>query len=245
MRRVLFRVGGVSVYSYPAMLYCGIVLGIYAQLYAAGTIGLEPRRTLAATSILLMSALLGARLLFVLAHLAFYRAHPRRVFRFADGGASMYGGLLLAVPLSVALLPALEIPFGTFWDTASFTMLIGMTVTRIGCLLNGCCAGKPTRGFLGVPLPDDRGRWERRYPTQALEAVWGIIVVAGACVVWTRRPFPGAVFLYAIGAYGAGRIVLESTRHEQDRMFGLTLHRALSAAFVFVSLAAFTLAWWQ
>src|SRR4029077_408481 len=181
MRRILFRIFDVPICSYPAMLYVGILLGIYAQLHAAGTVGLDRGRVLAATLILLMSALLGARILFVLAHLEFYRLHPQRIFRVSDGGASMYGGLLLAVPFSVAVLAALHIPFGAFWDVASFTMLIGMTVTRVGCFLNGCCAGKPTRSFLGVKLADYRGVWVRRFPTQVLEAAWGIIVLAGAC----------------------------------------------------------------
>ena len=244
MRRILFHIFGVPIYSYPAMLYVGIVLGIYAQLYAARSIGLDRERMLAATLILLMLALAGARLLFVLAHLEFYKSHLQRIFRLSEGGMSMYGGLLLAVPLSVRVLAAIHIPFGVFWDVASFTMLIGMTVTRVGCFLNGCCAGKPTHGFLGVWLPDYRGAWVRRIPTQVLEAAWGIIVLSGSCLLWHRLTFPGALFLYVMGAYGAGRIVLESTRDEQDRLFGLTLHRALSGVFVAVSLAAFTFAWW-
>src|SRR4051812_13776376 len=120
MRRILFRVFGVPIYSYPAMLYLGIVLGIEAQLVAAGAVGLDRTRTLAATLILLIAALLGARGLFVLANLSFYRLHPERIFRFSDGGASMYGGLLLAAPLSVAVLGVLDLAFGAFWDAASF-----------------------------------------------------------------------------------------------------------------------------
>ncbi len=49
MRRVLFRCGSVSIYSYPAMLYVGIVAGVYAQLFAALSIRLDIARTLTAT----------------------------------------------------------------------------------------------------------------------------------------------------------------------------------------------------
>jgi phosphatidylglycerol:prolipoprotein diacylglycerol transferase len=135
----------------------------------------------------------------------------------------MYGGLILAVPFSTAVLPALAIPFGAFWDVASFTMLVGMIVTRVGCFLNGCCAG-------------------RRFPTQLLEAGWGIVVLAGACLLWRRLPFAGALFLYTIGSYGAGRIVLQTLRAEPDRLFGLPLQRVLSAALVAISAGAFA-AW--
>ena len=53
MRPILFRLRGIPIYSYPAMLYLGTVLGIEAELYAARTIGMGTSRTLAATLLLL------------------------------------------------------------------------------------------------------------------------------------------------------------------------------------------------
>ena len=65
MRRIFFHWFGVPIYSYPAVLYVGIVLGIYAQLYAARSGGLDLALTLAATLLLLTIALASARLLHV------------------------------------------------------------------------------------------------------------------------------------------------------------------------------------
>jgi phosphatidylglycerol:prolipoprotein diacylglycerol transferase len=239
MRRILFWWFGCPVYSYPAMLYVGIVLGIYAQLYAALSIKLDVASTLTATLVLLIAALFGARLLHIVPNWRIYRAQPRRIFQFSNGGASMYGGLLLAVPLSFPLLAALDIPFWIYWDLSSFTMLVGMIVTRAGCFLNGCCAGRPTSGWWGMHLPDYRGVWQRRFPSQILEALWGTVVLTGALLFWKRATIEGAVFLFSVGAYGAGRMVLESLRDSPDRLMGLSLHKALSIGFVTISLCAF------
>jgi phosphatidylglycerol:prolipoprotein diacylglycerol transferase len=236
--------GRVPIYSYPAMLYLGIVFGIEAQLSAARFVGLNLPRTLSATLILLTTALLGARLLFVMTNWHEYREQPHRIWRFSDGGASMYGGLLLAFPVSFPVLVALDVPLGAFWDTASFTMLVGLIFTRIGCFLNGCCAGRPTSRWFGLTLPDDKGVWRRRVPVQFLEAAWGIVVLAGAVALWSHLAFQGALFIYAIGAYGAARGVLEPARENQDRVMGVSLHRAISTAFLALSLAAFA-AWWR
>jgi len=65
MRPVLLRIGSLSIRSYTAMLYLGIVLGVYAQLHVASLISIDQTRTLAATMLLLTAALLGARLHFV------------------------------------------------------------------------------------------------------------------------------------------------------------------------------------
>jgi prolipoprotein diacylglyceryltransferase len=245
MRRVLFYWGSVPIYSFPVMLYLGIVSGLYAQLYAASSIGLDLPRTLGVTLLLLTSALLGARLLFVIANWHLYRTNPQRIWRFSEAGASMYGGLFVALLLSLPLLLLFEIPLGAFWDVASFTMLIGLMLTRVGCLLSGCCAGRPTSGWLGLSLPGHDGVWRRRIPSQILESGWGAIVLAGALVLWGRLPVQGALFLYSLGAYGAGRTVLESTRDKQDRGSRINLAQAISMGFVAISLVAFAIAWWR
>jgi len=238
MRPILFRLRGIPIYSYPAMLYLGTVLGIEAELYAARTIGMGTSRTLAATLLLLVVALFGARLLFVITEGPRYRRAPRHILRFAAGGASMYGGLLLAVPLSIPLTAAFGLPFARFWDVTSLAMLVGLVVTRAGCFLNGCCAGRPTTGWLALELPDHRGVRARRIPNQLLDGGWGLVVLAVAVWLWAERPFPGALLLYALGAYGAGRIVLEALRDAPDRLGGIRLNRAISIGFVAVSLTA-------
>jgi phosphatidylglycerol:prolipoprotein diacylglycerol transferase len=240
MRPVLFRWRGVTFYSYPTMLSAGVVLGLFAQQWAAARMELDVARTSAAALLLLAPALLGARLLYVGSHWDEFRREPRRIWRSSEGGAAMYGGLFLAVPLSIPLLALMQIPFGRFWDAASYTMLVGLIVTRAGCFLNGCCAGRPTGRWFGVYLADNRGVWRRRIPTQALEAAWASIVLAGA-IVLERSVSGGSVFIYTVGAYASGRAILESTREEQARVYGFSLHRALSLGFVAATLVVLVL----
>jgi phosphatidylglycerol:prolipoprotein diacylglycerol transferase len=239
VRRILFRFLGHPVYSYPAMLYVGIVLGIYAQLTVAAAEGLNTTRVLIATLILLNGALFGARLLHIVPNWHYYRQNPGRILAFSSGGASMYGGLLLGFPLSIAVLPLLDLPFGAYWDTCSFTMLIGMSVTKFGCLLNGCCAGRATAGWCGTHLSDYRGIALRRIPSQILESLWGIVTMAATALVWGRLPFHGAAFLFALGCYGVGRMVLEPLRDRPDRVAGLSLHRVISGVFVCIAIGGF------
>ncbi len=242
MRRVLVHCLGRPIYSYPVALYFGIVLGIYAELFAARAQGIAIAPLLAATLILAAIALLGSRLLFVALNWPRFRREPQRILRFAEGGASLFGGILLAVPCSLLLLPAFDIGFGTFWDLASFTMLVGMAVGRIGCFLNGCCAGRPYDGRLSMYLPDEQGRWRRRIPSQLLESAWSATVLAGAVVLWRRLPFDGALMIYTVIAYSAGRFVLEILRERPDAIMGLHVQRAISLSLISASLVALALA---
>jgi phosphatidylglycerol:prolipoprotein diacylglycerol transferase len=229
---VLFHCFGRPVYSFPVMVYLGLVLGTTAQLVAAQSKGMDATHVLAATAIMVTIALCGARLLHVAAHWRIYRGDPRRVLAFGAGGASMYGGLLLGFPASILVLRALGLPFGAYWDSLSFTMLIGLAVGRLGCFLNGCCCGRATVGRLAIHAPDYRGIWLRRVPMQALEALLALSSVIAIERAWSHLPFDGAAFLLGLGLYAGGRALLEPFRDRPDRIARFRLQRVLSFAFL-------------
>lgn len=237
MRRVLFSWRGVTIYSYPFMLYLGVTFGVMAGTYAATQRGLNPARSYIAMLLLSAAALTGARLLFVAANWRLYRHEPRKIWRRSEGGYALYGGLLLALLLSAPLLWALQLPLGRFWDAAAITILTGMIFAKIGCSLNGCCAGRVTNRAYGFNLPDTQGIRKRRIPTQVIEAVFAAVLLAGAVVLWQRLPRDGDVFLVATAVYAAGRWALESAREGVGGLSRLTVGRAISAGLAIVALA--------
>ena len=240
MRPIMFRWRGLTVHSYPAMQYIGLVAGVLASNRAAHAAGLDAYHVFIATCVLLFPALAGARLMYVALNWSIYRRHPDQIWNRRDGGAAQYGGFLLAVPLSIPLLRALGVPFAQFWDVSMFTIMVGMVFTRIGCLLNGCCAGRPTESWLGLYLADYRGNWERRLPTQLLEAGWALILLGAAVWIWPHLPFNGALFLFVSAGYASGRLVLESTRHPKKKGLQFTVHHAVSLLIIVLSVAALT-----
>ena len=243
MRRILFQWRGLTVWSYPAMLYVGLVAGVVAGNAAAHAGGIDAFRAFVATMVLIPAALVGARLSYVANHWQFYRKNRRRIWDRSDGGYIMYGGLPAALLLSVPLLAALQLPFGAFWDVGICTILVGMIFARIGCLLNGCCAGRPSRAWGSVYLPNHMGVWERRIPTQCLEAGWAAVLLVSAINVWRWLPFPGALFLLVTASYASGRLLLEPMYERQPGAGRFTIYHAISVVFIVVSLATLTAHW--
>lgn len=86
-------------------------------------------------------------------------------------------------------------------------------------------------------LPNCAGIWEQRLPTQLLEFAWALLLLAGAFALRRLAPFDGGLFLYALGGYGLGRLLLERTRERRDRVAGVSLHQAISFALVAVAAA--------
>jgi len=157
-------------------------------------------------------------------------------------GAGLYGGLVLSFAVSWPVLRLMGLEFWRFWDGAAIIMLVGMAVTRIGCLINGCCSGRETQGPFGLWLPDDRGEWKRRYPTQLFEAAWSAIILGVGLSLYAPSGRPGLLFLGSAAAYGIGRFGLELLRADaSSTALPTRINVAFSPVLSLVSLAAFVL----
>ena len=166
--------------------------------------------------VLLIPALIGAQLWFVIQHVQAFCTEPQRLWRRQEGGAALDGGLVLSVASSIPLLAIAGLSFWRFWDAAIFAMLIGAIITRFGCLMRGCCAGRATDGPFGVRLPNHLGQWQRRFPTPLLEAGWAALVLVGVLFTRTNLPFDGALFASAVAGYAIGRPLIALTRESDN-----------------------------
>jgi prolipoprotein diacylglyceryltransferase len=237
-RRYLFRFGRLRISSYAAMLYIGFVLGVICGAHESG---LDYTRFSVSALILLIPALIGGRIWFLIGHPKLI-AGRTSIAGAQYVGAGLYGGLVLSFVVSWPVLRVTGLEFWRFWDGAAVVLLVGMTVTRIGCLMTGCCAGRETHGPLGIWLPNHRGEWKRRYPTQLFEAAWSAAILGVG--IWAYAPSdpPGVLFLGAAAAYGAGRLGLELLRADAaSTALPTRINLVFSAVLVVGSLVAFLL----
>jgi phosphatidylglycerol:prolipoprotein diacylglycerol transferase len=219
------------------MQFVGLAAGVIAGTFAAQWIGLDATRVYLATIFLLLPALAGARMLYVVSHWQAFRDNRSEIWNTKSGGATLYGGILAAVPISIPVLSLLQVPFGAFWDIAGIVIMVGMAFTRIGCLMHGCCAGRECTSRFGLYLPDIHGVWKNRYPTQILEVAWAVILLATGLTVWPLLSFDGALFIWIASGYALGRIVMESMRDIGRVRW--TLQHTISLVIVALSAAAF------
>jgi phosphatidylglycerol:prolipoprotein diacylglycerol transferase len=236
MRRILVQRHGVTLWSYPTLALVGTFAGIVVENAAANAGGMDAARVYAATVLLLVPAFVGARVAYLVGAWRHYRSIPGAVWDRSRGGMALYGAIPAMLGASVPLLAALDVPFWRFWDVATFCILVGMIFTRAGCLLNGCCEGRPTSSRLGINLPDAHGRWERRYPSQLFEAGLAIVLLAAASLLWARDTFPGSVFLSALAGYAAGRFLLQTTRARRTLYAGIDAPQAFSVVLAAASI---------
>jgi phosphatidylglycerol:prolipoprotein diacylglycerol transferase len=223
------------------MLYLGLLCGFYVMYAIAPSVGMRSGPAAVATLILFAPAIAGSRLWFVLDHWTIYRRQRRRIWRHSEGGLTLYGGLVLALVLSPAILTALGLQFAEFWDAATFTILVGMIFTRGGCLLNGCCSGRRSDARLGLRLPDHAGHWERRYPVQVLEMASSTLLLGASGALLMLGAPRGTIFGVGLAGYACVRFALDRLRAPSPGSH--VSHRVALSAFVACSLVASTVGW--
>ena len=153
---------------------------------------------------------------------------------------TLYGGLVLALLASPLVLDVVGVGFAAFWDAAAFAILVAMVFTRVGCLLNGCCAGRASNGRVGLWLPDHAGHWERRHPVQILEMGSALVLLLGAASLLAPGHH-GAIFIFSLAGYGMVRLALDRLRERPEQT--VTSHPAALTVFLICSLAVFAAGW--
>ena len=111
-----------------------------------------------------------------------------------------------------------------FGNVLAPAVALGMAVGRVGCLLSGCCHGRPT----ALPWGVDFGDGVPRHPTQVYE----IIFCLAAFLLMQRRletARPGALMTGFLAAYFVFRFAEEFLR-PQDIAWGLTVFQWICLA---------------
>jgi prolipoprotein diacylglyceryltransferase len=216
-----FRIIGYPVNSYKFFLCVGIYVGTLATAALASFSGLSPLRVGLAAMFCALAGLIGARLYFLLVNAPFYlkQRSLAAVWDSNAGGWSLFGSLITFIPISFAAAAWLHIPTPILWDHMALGVLAGGFWIRLGCVFNGCCAGRETRGWLGVHLHDTHRVTKPRIPVQFMEMAWWLVGFVAFIMLWPGVLPPGSYALAVTAWYGVGRFLLEPLRERPDIVF--------------------------
>src|SRR3989454_4191219 len=219
----LLELGPITVYTYGVLLAAAYLLGLKLAMVRAKARGLDQARVLDLGIYIIISALVGAKLLLLITDFSTFRADPRELLTLLRSGGVFYGGLILAVAVALVYIRRVGLPLWMTCDVFAPGIALGHVVGRFGCLFAGCCYGKPTTLPWGITFHDTFAATNvgtplgvPLHPTQLYEAGAELLILIVLLVTERRgRPFPGRTFWLYMLLYSISRFIIEFFRGDE------------------------------
>jgi phosphatidylglycerol:prolipoprotein diacylglycerol transferase len=225
----LFDLGPLTVYTYGVLLAAAYLLGLKLAMVRAAKRGLDANRVLDLGIYIIISALIGAKLLLLITDFRAYMANPRELLTIVRSGGVFYGGLILAVAVALIYIRRIGLPLWTTCDVFAPGIALGHVVGRFGCLFAGCCYGKPTTMPWGITFTN-RFALENvgtplnvpLHPTQIYEAgAEFLILIILLASERKGKPFAGRTFWIYMLLYAISRFIIEFFRGDERGNVGM------------------------
>ncbi len=220
MHPILLELGRFKIYSYGFMLALSFFVGILLAAKRAEKQGLKSDLIYDLSIILILGAVIGSRGLYILTHLDHFHG-LMDIIALWQGGATYYGGMILAVAGAMVFLRIKGVSFLKVADICSLSVALGVFLTRIGCFLSGCCFGKPTECSLGMIYPAGSPAGNTYsgihiHPTQLYSSFYGLVIFLALLVLEKKKGFDGYTFGFMLILYGIARFVVDFFRFYED-----------------------------
>ena len=220
--------GPVTVYTYGVLLAAAYLLGLQLAIVRARKRELDATRVMDLGIYIIISALIGAKLLLLVTDFQTFKNNPAELLSLARSGGVFYGGLILAVVVALVYIRRVGLPLWTTCDVFAPGIALGHVVGRFGCFFAGCCWGKPTTLPWGITFTDPFAASNvgtplnvALHPTQLYEAgaEFLILVLLLSTERFGRR-FAGRTFWLYMLLYAVSRFIIEFFRDDPRGSLG-------------------------
>ena len=226
MHPILFELGPITIYSYGVLLAAAYLLGLWHGGAARPAAGLDGNKVLDLGIWVIIAALVGAKALLFVVDFEQFTSSWQEFMTLLRSGGVFYGGLIAAVVVCIYQLRKHKLPLWTSGDLFAPGIALGYMVGRLGCLMAGCCYGKPTDVAWAITFTDPAANLNvgtplnvPLHPTQVYESAAGLMILGLLLLDRAARPrFPGRTFWLFVLLYSISRFVIEFYRGDDRGM---------------------------
>ena len=239
MYPVLFQIGPITIRTYGVCVALAFFIGFFLIYREALRKNIHPKKILDMELCILLSGIIGARVLHVLVNLGYYSANIMKIFFIWEGGLAFYGGLITAILASLVFMIVNRMDIFKTADLFAPYLALGHAIGRIGCFFNGCCYGMPSKhNVLSVIYPGLDN--VPRYPIQLYAAGLLLLLFIFLKFLQEKNKFDGLIFILYIVLYGVIRFLLDFLRGDDLLyVFGFTVSQLISVFFIIVMTVTF------
>lgn len=222
MRVILFTIGDFPIRSYGIIVALAILLAMgVAYFLARGT--QYQKHVPNVITYAVVGALVGARFWHVfLFQWPYYSENIGQIFAIWNGGIAIQGALVGGFIAAFIYTRVHKISFWELADIVAPAIILGQSIGRIACLLNGDAFGSPTGSDFGLVYPEGTMAYDEYgsqplWPAEVWEGQWDLIVFAILIVLKNKSWPTGFLFLAYNILYSIGRFMLGFLRGDSPR----------------------------
>ncbi|MBE9158040.1 prolipoprotein diacylglyceryl transferase [Nodosilinea sp. LEGE 06152] len=236
---IAFQLGPITIRWYGLLITSGLLLGITLAQRLGQRRGLDPERIGDLSIWLVLGALPGARLYYVLFEWPRYADRPLSALAIWQGGIAIHGAILGGAIAALLFARRYKIPFWQLADVVAPALVLGQAIGRWGNFFNSEAFGSPTSLPWRVYIPPAQrppglGDVAYYHPTFLYESLWNLGVLG--LVLWLffwglRHPGrlrTGTIFLIYFATYSLGRFWIESLRLDSLMLGPLKIAQVVS-----------------
>ena len=227
---VLFQIGNLKIHTYGVFVALGFLTGIILAFREAKRVGEEPEKILDLAFYLIVAAIIGSRLLYIIIYYDYYLENPLEIIKIWNGGLVFYGGFIPALLVGIWYIRKNHMSIWKVTDILAPSIAIGQAIGRLGCFCAGCCFGKETTlpwaitfthpetlARQGVPL----------HPTQLYSSVNALFIFLVLMIAKRYKRFDGFLIWLYVLLYAITRSIIEIFRGDAR---GLVIKDVLSTS---------------
>lgn len=170
-------------------------------------------------SYILISAIIGARLYYVLFNWQYYFNNPVDIFKLWQGGLAIHGGIIGGLLAGYIYTRYKNLSFLKYCDITCIGLILGQAIGRWGNFFNSEAFGSPTNlpWKLYIPFqnrPQEFINYEYFHPTFLYESICDLIIFLILYFILKKRlnAHNGALFFCYLSLYSVVRFFIEGLR---------------------------------
>lgn len=232
--------GSFAIGWHGVLMFVGIAAAVVLTLHLAKKAGIADDTVITGAICAVVLGLIGARIVHVIDSWSIYSRDPLKILAFHEGGLAWYGGLIGGILGVVIYSRIKKFSLGRFADAAAPGVMLGLSIGRIGCTINGDAAGTPTSlpwGFVYTHPDSFAPLWVSTQPAAVYEIFWNMAVFG--LLLWLRGKIKpdGSLFLLMLAAYSFGRFIISWARDEAPVLGPLHQSHIISLVLFVVAMA--------
>ena len=215
MYPVLLKIGNFSLYTYGLFIAVSFIVGIIVARHEAGRLEEDQDKIMDLCFYVLLAAIVGSRLFYVLTNLEMFVSDPLEILRIWNCGLVFYGGFIAALITAIIYLKKKKMLLFKTADIMAPPLAIGHAIGRMGCFFAGCCYGNACDLPWAVIFtnPDSLAPVNIAvHPTQLYSFVANLLIFIFLWFFRKRKRYDGQLFWIYVFLYGVSRFLIEIFR---------------------------------